>query len=95
MPSLEEACDHPSTNWAWKKVKIKPAHPQGTARSSTNFVRGRRRRVDVRRGTQTLEVVYRGGAEDAWLVRLGGRSWYRVPGWLCLTDCLARLETWQ
>jgi hypothetical protein len=85
-----DVCPQPSTTWAWRKVKINP-HPQGTGPQAPLAVLAGRRRQSIRSGVVILEVSYRGGAEDAWMGRLDGGRWWRLPGWLCLTDALTRL----
>ena len=79
----------PSTNWAWKRVKIEP-HPQGDQA-------GRRRRTAGRRspGTgwlrrQQMVVEYRGGPEASYIIRVNGKTW-RYSGALCLHDVMTHV----
>lgn len=92
MPDYQDAVTRPSTTWEWRLCKIRSSHLEGTARSSAQIARDNRRRKSVRKGSVQVQIVYRGGAEDAWLVRLDGGNWRRVPGWLCITDALTALE---
>lgn len=81
-----------STTWEWRLCKIEPSTRQGTARSSASSLPPDRRRWNVRKGVTPLQVRYRGGSEDSWLVRLDGGRWWRIPGWLCFTDALTQFE---
>lgn len=93
MPDRSTGVGLSSTTWEWKLCKIRSAHLQGIARSSADSSRGTRRRKPVRQGVVQLVVVYRGGAEDSWLVRVDRGPWLRIPGWMCLTDALTRFES--
>jgi hypothetical protein len=76
----------PSTTWAWKLTKIGDRPPgQGTSNSTAAKRRSRTSGLSTREPLR-LELVYRGGAEDSWLVRLDGGGWWRIPGWLCCSD---------
>lgn len=77
----------PSTNYAWKLVKIKPP-PAGhnTARGK----RGRWRHLAAWPSHRklTLTISYRGGTESWWLIETRG-SHGVVPGHLHLDDVMA------
>lgn len=77
----------PSTNFAWKRVKIKPP-PAGhvTARAK----RGRWWGLATwpRSRSLTITVSYRGGPESWWLVKARGRHGV-FPGVAALEDVMA------
>lgn len=77
----------PSTNFEWKKVKIKPP-PAG--QTAARAQRGPWRRFGIwpRSRDLTLTVRWRGGGESWWLVQARG-SQAAFPGHLALEDVMA------
>lgn len=90
MASIREGWDGigGSTTWEWRRVRIKPAAPQGGSATQSHdpasTVPARRR------DAHTITVKYLGGPESCWLVRRGGRAW-RAPGWMALEDLMNAL----
>lgn len=84
----------PSTTWAWRCVKIKPA-PQGSIRAErSESTRTKLWRRDARRPL-TLTISYRSGPEATWLIEARGRRWF-IPGHLCVHDVFTEVcrEQW-
>ncbi len=76
-----------SANWEWRKVKLRPP-PAGDgapaiSRRSTRRLPARNPRKPI-----TIEVTYRGGPSDSWIVRYRGQVW-RFDGFVCLTDLMS------
>jgi hypothetical protein len=79
-----------STNWEWKKVKIKAAPAQGSSgpkalRTPLRLARRNRNRPIW------VEATYRGGAESSWTFRFRDITW-RVPGWWTVEDLMAMVN---
>lgn len=85
----KHAGETPSTTWAWRKIKITPSHPSGDCAPKALHSASNGRRKRLYRDRLMIEVWWRGGPEDDWIVRIAGRSARRIPGWMCLTDVVS------
>lgn len=75
-----------STNWEWKKVKMRdPGPPQGSSAAQPLRPWGLRKRN--RRKPIWISVKYQGGSDASYWVEFRGTAW-RFPGHACLHDVM-------
>jgi hypothetical protein len=80
-----------STTWALKKVRV-AVPPKAHVRSATKSLRWRSKARRDPRSPITITIRYRGGAE-AWVEVVGRGEVNRYPGWVCLYDLLADVNS--
>lgn len=85
----------PSTNWEWRKVKMRAA-PAGDSGVCNEVAPPRSRRKRDAHKALTIIVRYRGGPSASWLIQYRGLT-RRFEGHLAVHDVLSYLSegSWE